>query len=145
MTEPSTSAPLRIVSIEDDPMTNDFVRLALRNDGYTVITVGDSVEGLKMLQQDPPDLVLLDIMMPGMDGWELFRQMRAIENLQNVPVIVVTARATQVDRTYAEKIAQVDAYLLKPFAPAELRNAIQDVLARRSLSGQRGERTQGPG
>jgi len=127
---PAPSAPLRIVSIEDDPLTNDFVRLALRSEGYNVITVGDSAEGLRIIRQDPPDLILLDIMMPGMDGWELYRQMRAIDDLKDVPVIVVTARATQVDRIYAEKIAQVDAYLLKPFAPAELRKAIADVLNR---------------
>jgi CheY-like chemotaxis protein len=73
--------------------------------------------------------VLLDIMMPEMDGWDVFRQMRLNARLANVPVIVMTARASEVDRLYGETVARVNAFLSKPFSAQELREAVSQVLA----------------
>jgi DNA-binding response OmpR family regulator len=76
-----------------------------------------------------PDLILLDLMMPEVDGWEVFRQMRADEQLKDIPVIVVTAKAQSIDKVLGLHIAKVDDYVTKPFGPQDLLNSINKVLA----------------
>ena len=72
------------------------------------------------MAKNPPDLVLLDLMMPDVDGWEVYRQIKANEELGDVPVIVVTAKAQGIDRVLGLHIAGVDDYITKPFGPKEL-------------------------
>jgi DNA-binding response OmpR family regulator len=75
-----------------------------------------------------PDLVLLDLMMPDMDGWEVYQQMKADEKTKNIPVIVVTAKAQSIDRVLGLHIAKVDDYIAKPFSPQDLMNSVEKVL-----------------
>jgi DNA-binding response OmpR family regulator len=75
-----------------------------------------------------PDLVLLDLMMPDMDGWEVYQQMKADEDLDDIPVIVVTAKAQSIDKVLGLHIAKVDDYLTKPFGPQELLASVKKVL-----------------
>jgi two-component system response regulator VicR len=81
-----------------------------------------------MIHRDHPDLVLLDLMMPEMDGWEVYQQMKADDTTKDIPVIVVTAKAQSIDKVLGLHIAKVDDYIAKPFSPQELLNSVDKVL-----------------
>ena len=81
-----------------------------------------------MVRETHPDLVLLDLMMPDMDGWEVYQQMKADEATRNIPVIVVTAKAQNIDKVLGLHIAKVDDYIAKPFSPQELLNSVEKVI-----------------
>jgi DNA-binding response OmpR family regulator len=107
----------------------DLVKLILTRKGYEVIGAVGGQAGLETIEQVKPDLVLLDLMMPDMDGWEVFQQMRANEHTKNIPVIVVTAKAQSIDKVLGLHIAKVDDYITKPFGPSELLSSVLRVLA----------------
>jgi DNA-binding response OmpR family regulator len=90
------------------------------------------VEGLKMVRELHPDLVLLDLMMPVMDGWEVYQQIRADESTRDIPVIVVTAKAQNIDKVLGLHIAKVDDYITKPFGPQELLESVEKVMGRQA-------------
>ena len=117
-----------ILCVEDEPEMIDLIRLILGRRGFEVKGAAGGTEGLKMIRQDPPDLVLLDLMMPDMDGWEVYQQMKADEKTKNIPVIVVTARAQSIDKVLGLHIAKVDDYITKPFSPQDLMNSVDKVL-----------------
>lgn len=119
---------IKIVCIEDDPEMIDLVKLILTRQGYDVTGAMGGKEGLAAILREKPDLVLLDLMMPDMDGWEVFQHMRADEDMQNVPVIVVTAKAQSIDKVLGLHIAKVDDYITKPFGPSELLASVLRVL-----------------
>ena len=79
-----------------------------------------------------PDVVLLDLMMPGMDGWEVYQQIRSDETTKSIPVIIITAKAQNIDKVLGLHIAKVDDYIAKPFSPDDLVASIERVLAERS-------------
>jgi DNA-binding response OmpR family regulator len=83
-----------------------------------------------MIRQEMPDLVLLDLMMPDMDGWEVYQQMKADEKTKGIPVIVVTAKAQSIDKVLGLHIAKVDDYIAKPFSPQDLMNSVEKVLSK---------------
>jgi DNA-binding response OmpR family regulator len=87
-------------------------------------------EGLEAVRRIKPDLVLLDLMMPDMDGWEVYQQMKADPDLKDIPVIVVTAKAQSIDKVLGLHIAKVDDYVTKPFGPQELLRSVERVLNR---------------
>lgn len=124
-------APKRLVYIEDEAEMIDLVRLILNRRGYEVIGANGGLEGLETVRREKPDLVLLDLMMPDLGGWEVFQQMKASEETRNIPVIVVTAKAQTIDRVLGLHIAKVDDYISKPFSPQELFNSIEKVLQRK--------------
>lgn len=124
---------LRVLCIEDDLEMIDLIRLILQRRGFEVRGANGGAEALKILSEDPlPDLVLLDLMMPDMDGWEIYQRMKANERTTNLPVIVVTARAQNIDRVLGMEIAKVDDYITKPFNPQELLASVEKVLRRRT-------------
>lgn len=123
-----------ILCIEDEPEMIDLIRLILDRRGFDVIGAAGGEEGLKMLRQEPPDLVLLDLMMPDLDGWEVYQQMKADENTKDIPVIVVTAKAQSIDKVLGLHIAKVDDYIAKPFSPKDLLNSVDKVFAERNVS-----------
>jgi DNA-binding response OmpR family regulator len=114
----------RIVCIEDEPEMIDLIRLILGRKGFQVIGADGGVEGLKTVRREKPDLILLDLMMPDMDGWSVYKQMKSDASLQDIPVIVVTAKAQSVDKVLGLHIAKVDDYITKPFSPQELLESI---------------------
>ncbi|MBX3066912.1 MAG: response regulator [Anaerolineae bacterium] len=118
-----------IVYIEDDARTVDLVKIVLRREGFIVTGVNSGRDGLKVIEESIPDLVLLDLMMPDMDGWEVFQSMRANESMRDIPVIVITAKAQSIDKVLGLHIAKVNDYITKPFAPNELIQSIRKVLA----------------
>ena len=118
----------RVVCIEDDPEMIDLVRLILGRKGFEVIGANGGVEGLEAVRREKPDLVLLDLMMPDMDGWEVYQQIKADEALRHIPVVVVTAKAQSIDKVLGLHIAKVDDYITKPFGPQELLESIAKIL-----------------
>lgn len=118
----------RVVCIEDEPEMIDLVRLILGRKGFNVIGANGGIEGLETVQRERPDLVLLDLMMPDMDGWEVYQQMKADDELRKIPVVVVTAKAQSIDKVLGLHIAKVDDYITKPFGPQELLESVEKII-----------------
>lgn len=123
----------RVVCIEDEPEMIDLVKLILSRKGYQVVGAMGGREGLEAIHREKPDLVLLDLMMPDMDGWEVYQKMKADDATKTIPVIVVTAKAQSIDKVLGLHIAKVDDYITKPFGPQELLESVEKVLARQKL------------
>jgi DNA-binding response OmpR family regulator len=119
-----------VVYIEDDLEMIDLVSLILSRRGFQVKGAHGGRNGLDMVLQEIPNLILLDLMMPGMDGWEVYQQIKANEKTRNIPVIVITAKAQDIDRVLGLHIAKVDDYICKPFRPQELLESVERVLSR---------------
>ena len=121
----------KVVCIEDEPEMIDLVKLILGRKGYDLTGAIGGREGLDAVRRIKPDLVLLDLMMPDMDGWEVYQQMKADKELNAIPVIVVTAKAQSIDKVLGLHIAKVDDYVTKPFGPQELLTSIERVLGKK--------------
>jgi len=117
-----------VVCVEDEPEMIDLVKLILGRKGFELVGAVGGREGLETVRKLKPDLVLLDLMMPDMDGWEVYQQMKADDDLKAIPVIVVTAKAQSIDKVLGLHIAKVDDYVTKPFGPQELLQSVNKVL-----------------
>ena len=120
--------PKRILCIEDEAEMIDLMRLILTRKGYEVSGAAGGQEGLEKVRTEMPDLVLLDLMMPDMGGWEVYQQMKSDEKMKDIPVIIVTAKAQSIDKVLGLYIAKVDDYIAKPFSPTELIDSVEHVL-----------------
>lgn len=116
-----------ILCVEDEPEMIDLIRLILARKGFNVQGAAGGVEGIRLIRELRPNLVLLDLMMPDMDGWEVYQQMKADPALKDIPVIVVTAKAQNIDKVLGLHIAKVDDYIAKPFSPQELLESVERV------------------
>ncbi len=119
----------RIICIEDEPEMVDLIRLILGRRGFEVSGSDGGQDGLNIVRKELPDLVLLDLMMPDLDGWEVYQQLKADDMTKNIPVIVVTAKAQSIDKVLGLHIAKVEDYIAKPFSPQELIESVEKVLA----------------
>ena len=125
----SPDEPTRVVvCIEDEPAMIDLVKLILKNRGFEVKGALGGKEGLELISEVEPDLVLLDLMMPDMNGWDVYQQMKADDMMEEIPVIVVTAKAQNIDKVLGLHIAKVQDYITKPFSPTDLIKSINRVL-----------------
>jgi DNA-binding response OmpR family regulator len=129
MSPESTSTPKHIIYVEDDARTIDLVKIVLRREGFIVTGAANGREGLKLITELRPSLVLLDLMMPDMDGWEVYQALRSAEATKDIPVIIITAKAASIDKVLGLHIAKVNDYITKPFSPNELVNAVRKILA----------------
>ena len=118
----------QIIYIEDDADMVQLVKVVLADDRYRIHGALDGESGLKMVQEDPPDLVLLDLMLPDLSGWAIYKAMKEDRLLETIPVIVITAQNAPIDRVLGEHIAKVQVYITKPFSPNELREAVKETL-----------------
>jgi DNA-binding response OmpR family regulator len=116
----------RVLLVEDDPTVADVVVRYLQDDGYRVDLESDGQRGFDAAVSNPPDLMILDLMLPGLDGLEVCRRVRA---LLEVPVIMLTARGEEIDRIIGLDIG-ADDYIAKPFSPRELVSRVRAVLRR---------------
>lgn len=123
-----SSDQMRVVCIEDEPEMIDLVRLILGRKGFEVIGADGGIEGLETVRKERPDLVLLDLMMPDMDGWEVYQQIKADPEIRDIPIVVVTAKAQSIDKVLGLHIAKVDDYITKPFGPQELLESVEKIL-----------------
>ena len=118
----------RVVCIEDEPEMIDLIELILNRRNFELVGAVGGREGIETVTRLKPDLVLLDLMMPDVDGWEVYQRMKADPELKTIPVIVVTAKAQSIDKVLGLHIAKVDAYVTKPFGPQELMASVNEVL-----------------
>jgi len=116
----------KVLVVDDDVKTVELVKLYLSRDGYRVITAYDGVEALRLARQSHPDLIVLDLMLPGMDGLEITRTLRSESD---VPIIMLTAKTTEQDRLTGLSLG-ADDYVIKPFSPKELAARVRAVLRR---------------
>lgn len=124
---------LKILTVDDDQEMLNLIRLSLEPAGFRVLRTIKPEEGLNIALQEKPDLLLLDIMMPKMDGFELLRRIRRHPKLSRIPVIVVSARASSKDQLRMLRLSEIDgddidAYLGKPFDPAVLLKTVKEVM-----------------
>lgn len=119
--------PKRVVCVEDEPEMIDLVKLILKRRGYDVIGAMGGKEGIDVIRQEVPDLVLLDLMMPDMGGWEVYQIIKSDDALKHIPVIIVTAKAQSIDKVLGLQVAKVDDYITKPFTPQELIDSINKL------------------
>lgn len=121
-------AVARILVADDDSDIRELVSLKLRAAGFDVRTAEDGGLAWEAIQADPPDLAILDVMMPAMDGLEVLRTVRAHEDTRHLIVVMLTARSRETD--VSEGFASgANEYMLKPFSPRELVRRVQDLLA----------------
>ncbi|MEJ5187337.1 MAG: response regulator [Candidatus Geothermincolales bacterium] len=119
----------RILLIEDDPTITSVVELNLRLDNYEVFLASDGEEGLKMVEEVDPDLIILDVMMPKMDGWQVLMELKSREDTRDIPVIMLTAMGDERSRVIGLR-GGADDYISKPFSPLELTARVKVVLDR---------------
>jgi DNA-binding response OmpR family regulator len=119
-----------VLVIEDDRNTASLISLYLKREGFKVLTAGDGESGLSLAERRSPDIVILDLMLPKIDGWEVCRRLR---QKSEVSVIMLTARGEEVDRVSGLTLG-ADDYIVKPFSPRELVARVQAVLRRASRS-----------
>ncbi|MEB3163981.1 MAG: response regulator transcription factor [Prochlorothrix sp.] len=122
----------RVLLVDDEPGIRESVQAYLQDDGFVVDVASDAQEGWDKLQQVRPDLVITDVMMPRVDGYQFLRQMRGDDRFKALPVVFLTARGMTSDRIQGYQ-AGCDAYLSKPFDPDELVTIVQNLLTRRAV------------
>jgi len=118
----------RILVVDDDPEIVNLFVYALQRAGYQVEGVLDGRAALERARQAPPDLILLDVMMPGMDGYEVARQLRAEAATSSTPIVMLTARALIADQVEGLQ-AGANSYLVKPVTPSVLVNKVREILS----------------
>jgi DNA-binding response OmpR family regulator len=119
-----------VLAADDDEDILALVAFRLERSGYTVVQARDGQQALELARSEKPDLAVLDVMMPKLDGFELTRRLRAEEATSRMPIILLTARAQDTD-VQTGFDAGADDYLRKPFSPQELRTRVQAILGRR--------------
>lgn len=120
-----------VLVIEDDPQIRKVIESYLQRGGYHVLTAADGISGLALAQQEKPSLLVLDLMLPGLGGWEITRQLRANSDpaIAGVYIIMLTARVEETDRVMGLEIG-ADDYVTKPFSPRELVARVRSALRR---------------
>jgi diguanylate cyclase (GGDEF)-like protein len=129
MGEATTSNPIKVLVVDDEPVICSLVADTLQENGQEVICALDGTEGLKLAKQERPDLIILDIMMPDMNGYEVCRQLRRSFMTSNIPVIMLTA-LDQTPDIVKGMDEGADDYITKPFHPSELRSRVKSHLLR---------------
>lgn len=120
-----------VLLIEDEPNIIEAIHFLLTRDGWDVDTHSDGTNAVEVVQAANPDLVILDLMLPGRSGMDILRDLREIPELAALPVLMLTARGQSRDRDMAEK-AGVSRFMTKPFSNAEVLTAVRDLLAQAS-------------
>jgi two-component system response regulator RegX3 len=118
-----------VLVVDDEPALRDAVSYSLRSEGYEVTTLADAERALDHVSAEPPDVIVLDVMLPGLSGVELCRRIR---DAGDIPIVMLTARDAEVDRVMGLE-AGADDYVTKPFSMAELISRVRAILRRRDL------------
>ncbi len=119
----------KILVIEDDPSAMRLVGYTLEREGYQVLTAPNGLTGIRRARSEAPDLIVLDIMLPGMDGYEICHRLRAEPETARLPILMLSAKAQEIDRATGFKVG-ADDYLVKPAAPSEILSRVEALLAR---------------
>jgi len=117
----------KILVVDDEPDISKLIKARMESAGYSVFTAFDGAEALKAVKENMPDLILLDVMLPKMDGYQVCRLLKFDEKSKHIPIIMLTARAGESDKEKSVE-AGADAYLTKPFQTEELLSKISSLL-----------------
>ncbi len=120
--------PTRILVADDDPSILRLLQLNFELEGYEVSTASDGEEALAKARASSPDVVVLDVMMPGMDGWEVCRRLKEDETMRDVPVILLTALGQEQERRHGMSVGASE-YVMKPFDPDQLVQMVKGTLS----------------
>ncbi|MBN2564525.1 MAG: response regulator transcription factor [Candidatus Eisenbacteria bacterium] len=131
----------RVLVVDDEEAVRELIELYLRKEGFEVLHAQDGKEALRLNGEQHPDLVILDLMLPGLDGWEVCRQIRSTSK---VPILMLTARAEEVDRIVGLELG-ADDYVVKPFSPRELVARVKAILRRGTSAAEESEFLTFPG
>ncbi len=115
----------KVLVVDDEPDTLELVKLVLESAGFKTMLATSGKEALKLAEASKPDLVLLDIMMPDMDGWEVFRKLK--EKDPAIPIAILTAKAQNIDRLLGLHVLKADDYITKPFGKNELIDRVKKL------------------
>ncbi|MDZ7372332.1 MAG: response regulator [candidate division KSB1 bacterium] len=132
----------RILVIEDYPHIVEVLKMRLEAAGYEVLVAYDGYRGLQMAQSERPDLIILDIMLPKMDGYKVCRFLKLNERYRSIPLFVLTSRTSKADQELSKRVG-ADEYFPKPYDPAQLMAKIREYLERASAGGKSASRNQG--
>ena len=122
----------KILVIEDDPSTLRLIKYTLQQEGYQVLPAPNGLEGLRKARSEQPDLIILDVMLPGVDGFEVCHRLRAKPQTAKLPVLMVSAKARGIDKATGFKVG-ADDYITKPWHRPELVAKIAAMLERNSV------------
>lgn len=120
--------PKKIVYIEDDVEMTYLMKMILERKGYEIISTNNGVDGYDLVIEENPDLILLDLMMPDIDGWDVYHQLKSNDSTQSIPVVIISAKAQPIDKVLGLQVAKVNNYVSKPFKPQELIEVIESIL-----------------
>ena len=123
----------RILIIEDDPSALRLIEYTLKQEGYQIITANNGLEGIRKIRTEEPGLIVLDVMLPGIDGFEICHRLRAEPQTAQLPVLMLSAKAQEVDKATGIKVG-ADDYLIKPVDPSEIISRVERLLARKSVA-----------
>jgi two-component system, OmpR family, alkaline phosphatase synthesis response regulator PhoP len=132
----------KILIIEDDPAISRLVDYSLRHAGYEVITATNGLEGIRKAHNEAPDLIILDVMLPGMDGFEICARLRSEPDTAQQLILMFSAKAQEIDKNTGLKVG-ADDYLPKPAAPAEIVSRVAKLLARKESTNTAEEKVRG--
>jgi DNA-binding response OmpR family regulator len=125
------AVPVRVLIAEDEANIAEALRFILGREGYEVACVVDGESALRRLRSDPPDVLMLDVMLPGMNGFEVLKSVRADAALSALPVVILTAKTQAQDRRLAEELG-AQAYIAKPFSNREIVDQLRRLTAARA-------------
>ena len=121
--------PGTVLVVDDDPVIQKLLQVNFEMEGYSVITASDGVEGLETARRELPDAIVLDVMMPKMDGLEVARTLKADESTRSIPILLLSAKAQQAD-VQAGRATGAEDYLTKPFDPLDLLQRVGGLISR---------------
>ncbi|MFH1442229.1 MAG: response regulator [Candidatus Omnitrophota bacterium] len=120
----------KILIVEDEVALSEMIKLRLEKNGYEVISAFDGVQALEMARQQNPSLIILDLMLPKIDGYKVCRMLKFDEKYKKIPIIMFTARVQESDKKLGEQVG-ADAYITKPFDPETLLSKIKELLTQK--------------
>ncbi len=116
----------KVLVVDDELDTLELIKLVLESGGFKTILASNGMEALAKVKESKPDLVLLDIMMPDMDGWEVFRKIKEIDS--KLPIAILTAKAQNIDRLLGLHVLKAEDYITKPFGKNELIDKVKKLI-----------------
>lgn len=122
----------KILVVDDEEHIQELIKFNLENSGYKVICCGNGTDALKIARSEKPDLILLDVMLPGIDGYDVCKEIRKDNNISNLPIIMITAKSEELDKILGLELG-ADDYITKPFSIRELFARVKAVLRRTAI------------
>lgn len=124
----------KVLVVDDEIHITNIIRYTLENEGFQVLTAADGQEGLRTAREEKPDLIILDLMLPNIDGYKVCRLLKFDEKYRHIPIILLSARSSEADKQLGREVG-ADFYMSKPFDPEELSLKVKELVAVRERLG----------